>query len=456
MEFPVYVAADCHGEKINVAVRYNPRTETLVHLFANAETAFALFTMQYAHEEPLQPFAFAYAYSDVQCQWNLLEGRDQLSPCCQVYVFRCGGQESVDAIPEPINLVLRRPESVSRRGSSPRVGLASSVSPPRLFSDRWVLPREEQGGHNGKVEDVEASPAAAVAATAPFPINANEGQRRSGGRQVHEVKYAPSTYASGVRHSFLSAPARTAAAEAASFGAVQSHRFRLQLVSPPIDSAIRISKGEPAFHIAVRNSTHPPSLAYNEENPGSYSSAADPAVLTTAASSTRGETAGIPPAWYNPASAVVLSTPVVSSSSTRHRYLSPGPTTPSSVGQYRSSTHYGRDHHYAPWPSHSPVANSTSAHSWRSPFPQVVLSAPPPPPPPTPPTSPQKRLGPPPLHPPSYSNHNRYRRGSSILREERDRVEERMHMSMEDLRASLQAEDRGYERSRSSSQNYRK
>ncbi|KAG5498693.1 hypothetical protein JKF63_02980 [Porcisia hertigi] len=155
MEFPVFVASDVHGEKVNLALRFNPRTLTLHHFMSAASRLFDALA-DFLHLGLLQPFSAAYIFSDVHCQWHLLQDRAQFSPCCQVYVFRDQLSEVVSTIPDPLGssglLSLRsvahdRVSSSTCTAPSPELSplnSPTSMSPPRLVSTRWALPKSSR------------------------------------------------------------------------------------------------------------------------------------------------------------------------------------------------------------------------------------------------------------------------------------------------------------------------
>lgn len=411
MEFPVYVASDCYGEKVNVALRYNPRCHTLDDLYRNAETAFDLFTIQRVREEPLQPIAFAYVFNDVLCQWDLLETKEQLAPCCQVYLFRCGGHESVDEIPEPINLVLQQAEVVAaRRGSLSRALRSASLSPFCLASARWAVPEASRDMLGGEARNDSASAADSDAVTHTVHYG-NDGRVGESSFQTQEPRPTQSTQVYPVSASFLlhSRSEHEANLSTLSCGGARSHRFRLQLLSPPLDPELRVSRKRHRFIPAPahRDAVEIPREWYR---PSMAAAAAAAAMVSLP-----------PPAWTAP-------------SADLHSF--------ENYDAFSSISRYG---------SLSSSAFTTATTPSRRPsLSHVVPSLPAP----HPPFS-SKGVGTPPLHPASaYSRHARPRRGSSILREERDRVEQRMHMSMEDLRASLQEENRGFEQIRSSSRQF--
>lgn len=480
MEFPVYVASDCFGEKLNVALRYNPRVDTLDDLYAHAESAFALFTLQHVHDDPPQPFAFGYIFNDVLCQWDLLEAESQLAPCCQVYAFRCGGEETVDTIPEPINLVIaaQHADEAARVHSFPRTFASESPSPLRFIGERWAVPPEPRGTAND--DGYGEYPAAAAAQTLETSWRGNDTHNGDAVNTRNESRVRRQTQAARfdpINASFSSSrpPQHTADVSTASFGAVRSHRFRLQLLSPPIDADLSASRSRFRVLQSPERNDSPSSHQQRRESSNSTSYTAERVQMRRAS-------AEIPRAWYNPDSIHHVSTVSVErkhggakaalSSPPRAEYHSSTPlrhSPPSTISRYGSSSRYDGDHRYPPSVSTlTPTATITTA-SRRSSYPQVMLSAP------TPPSVPLtgsplpssanavalRPLGTPPLHPASYVGAARARRGSgsgshsSILREERERVEERMHMDVDDLRVSLQAEDRGYERLRSTSHRYR-
>lgn len=460
MEFPVYVASDCYGEKINVALRYNPRGDTLGDLYTSAETAFALFTIQHLHEAPPQPFAFAYLYNDALCQWDILESAEQLSACCQVYVFRCGGEESVDAIPEPINLAaaLHHSDSAAPHRSFPRNAPSASPSPLRLIGERWALPAEPRARDSSRGYEFPASAAmtAEPSALAEDYLDqqfVSDSTQHQASRQAQAARFRSvsnfQTSDYGLHHA--------ADVSTASFGAVHSHRFRLQLLSPPPDPDVVASTSRPRFGNAPEKfAVSPPRLSPR----GSAFNDAHAAIH----SPTRSEEPEIPRSWFKRGGGASLTSTTAlagaagaSPPRADHRNASLLYSSPSSISRRGSSSRYDREHRNPPSLSRSFASTPIAAPSRRSSFPRVVLSAPPPPPLLSPAaTSTPAPVGTPPLHPTSFGTTTRPRRGSSILREERERVEERMHMDVDALRVNLQEEVRGYERSRSTSQRYRR
>jgi hypothetical protein len=439
MDFPVYVASDCYGGKVNVALRYDPRSDALEDLLASAKNAFALFTIQHVHDTPLQPFAFAYVYNDVRCQWDLLERREQLSPCCQVYAFRCGGAESVDAIPEPINLVLQFPEVALRCGSAARAYPTASVSPPRLLSKRWTLPQEPRC--DGNIEGENDSVSATSTSANEYTYD-HQGTRLGNGdaSQRERIQYPPppAHFASADAFDNFRKPLQnTVDALSASFGAVRSHRFRLQLLSPPLDTSAGVSKSWGHAPTATSSTEASPSSPDRLKSVPAYAAAT---------------TVEIPRAWFNSTSTATSSPPAARPSLIDTPYASPSYSAPSSISRYGSSSRYDRAHRYPASVPPSTASMPVAAHSRRSSFPQVHLCAPAG----QLATTAPRVLGPPPLHPSSYQSTRGAQRGGSILREERERVEARMHMDLDDLRTSLQEEEINYERTRSSSQRHRR
>lgn len=458
----MYVASDCYGEKLNVALRYDPRHDALDDLYTRAEHAFALFTIRHVHDAPLQPFAFVYVYSDVQCQWDLLEHEAQLAPCCQLYAFRLGRQEGVDAIPEPINLLLQPTDHVAlpSQGASPEAPHRLSVTPHRRTSDRWAVQRgvSEEGTNHYGTPSASASPLVSHR----FRIQ-EENRDEWNGRS----RFGPAA----MNASYRSASSPAADVSTASFSAVRSHRFRLQLLSPRRDVGAPLKTGTARLHDSYpRNSgigKHSSPLTpvhYSHNDFAAHTLAVSPISTTESAPALHGSTTiDIPRSWYDPAAHTVNrshATYTNSAMPSSSRRRSP----PSS--QYKTEPlDNGHLHHLSADSQKSMLLPSAEiTHARRSAYSRVALSAHRPLPPPLLlPTSvleaQPKHLGTPPLYPstPSHTSVSRAtsRRGSSILREERERVEQRMEMNLTDLRASLQDEERQYERSRSTVQHYR-
>lgn len=447
MDFPVYVASDCYGGKINVALRYNPRRDGLGDLYASADHAFALFTLQHVLEPPLQPFAFVYVYNDVLCAWDLLSQEAQLSPCCQLYAFRVGGAESVDTIPDPINLLVQPTDGATSRGQSTDQHHRASASPDRPFDDAWEGQRweAERGEFNGYGTP---SPVVGGGVAAPHcsghrfhlrPQDSRGGVAASDGQR----RFAPPALDTSYRST--SSPA--VEVSTASFSAIGSHRFRLQLLSPPRDVSSRLDTNISQFHTRNFRSAagpSPPTYTRTESSPA-HTSLVPHDTSSMAQSAAHGRAVDIPRAWYDPTA--------------RHTAASLHGSTASSHTPYYSSADTATERqqlsvHVSPVRHSAPSATETSFSRRRS-YPRATLSSRPRAPPPPPPPEVPKELGPPPLYPspssPPSASRGQSRRGGSILREERERVEERMGMNLSDLRASLQNEERWYERSRSSS-----
>ncbi|XQJ29050.1 hypothetical protein NXY56_005086 [Leishmania guyanensis] len=233
MEFPVFVASDVHGEKVNLALRYNPWTDTLDHLLTAASHCFA----GVAHlmcQGPLPPFSAAYIYQDVQFQWDALQDRTQLSPCCQVYVFREAFDETVAGIPDPLDSSRLLLMLTGKHASMPSLTDTSVVSQPsplnlsasnlsiRLASNRWALPQYGQQPGTSRLRFDVSSPLCKnrVPLVRMQSLTSSDKATRTDDNadDFHKLWCTDETVV---------------------FRPVQSHRFRLQIFSPTMETEMR-------------------------------------------------------------------------------------------------------------------------------------------------------------------------------------------------------------------------
>ncbi|KAG5472791.1 hypothetical protein LSCM4_02114 [Leishmania orientalis] len=396
MEFPVFVASDVHREKVNLALRYNPRTTTLDRFLRSASRCFDD-VARFTRKGSLPPFSAAYLYSDVQCQWDVLQDRTQLSPCCQVYVFRHQAEEAVAVIPEPVEssellLVLKgrfNTASFSTVASTVRqpspINSPASTSPMLLASNRWALPQGSQHSATSRLRF--GAPSSPCKGSAPL------------------LRFADLTTSDTATHTDAHAGgfhnARPMDASVA-FQPVRSHRFRLQIFSPPAETPMRgqgANRSTPNMYASLteRAASEPQALYLKPTRP--YSS--DLYKLPPASPPERGEVA-IPRSWYDPSS---------------HSFRSVAPR-PRGSGQLppQSSSVASR--------SRGAVLPSSARGSRQRPRMQTDESD------------------------PHLLVHREPRSGDgvSILREERERVSVQMRLEIDDLRSHLREETRQLKR----------
>ncbi|CAG9578429.1 conserved hypothetical protein [Leishmania major strain Friedlin] len=230
MEFPVFVASDVHGEKVNLALRYNPRTTT-VDCFLSAASRCFDDVAHLMRQGSLQPFSAAYIYRDVQCQWDVLEDRTQLSPFCQVYVFRQLFNEVVAAIPDPLDasqLLSVHDRKADRATSctgapflpgSPPLNSSTSTSPIRVADNHWALSQSRQ--HPETARPRFGVPSLLCKSDSPV-VHATHPTRSDRATHIGDE-------ANGFHHV-------RSADRVAAFHCMKSRRFRLQIVSPPVDT----------------------------------------------------------------------------------------------------------------------------------------------------------------------------------------------------------------------------
>lgn len=425
MDFPVYVASDVRGVKLNLAVPYHPHTASIERFLHTTSLTFDAVAEQ-LQLGSLAPFAAAYIYSDVHCQWDPLVSRAQLSPCCQIYVFRDDAKaEAVGAIPNPLRpsyfFALRAATTQDERSwasdasPGPRPPAHSSFhaafsTPIRLASSRWVLPSSHSPAR---------SPAVAAAAAASTATRTQPTRRRFA---VSPLSPQPPAHAHDIRVTHplhLDKGTLTEACNAEATAAAHprkpappsasSHRFYRSIISPPAEREARPHR-PPDVLVPPRTTT----------------------ATNTAAAAGR---LSLPPPW-----------PVPSASASMRQH------TP--LSRHASSSSFGRADVHTPrsWyePSQhahahahtadefggrvtdprrpSALSKTGSAHSSGAPRAMWGGHA-------------SRRPSGSAAASPEYARAGSGRSGS-ILREERERVEARMHMGMDELRASLQEEDR--------------
>ncbi|KAG5473181.1 hypothetical protein CUR178_03100 [Leishmania enriettii] len=396
MGFPVFVTSDVHGEKVNLALRYNPRTTTLNHFLRSASRCFDD-VARFMRKGFLPPFSAAYLYSDVQCQWDVLQDRTQLSPCCQVYVFRHQAEETVAVIPDPVEssgllLVLKGRSNTASfstvawtaRQPSP-IKSPASTSPMLLSSNRWALLQGAQ--HPAKSRVRFGVPSPPRKASAPL------------------LRFANSTKSETLTHTDAHARgfhnARPVDASVA-FQPVRSHRFCLPIFSPLAETPMcgqGANRSAPNVYDALteRAASEPQAQYLKPARP--YSS--DSYKLPSASLPERREVA-IPRRWYDPS---------------RHSFLSVAPR-PRGSGQLppRSYSVSSR--------SRGAVLPSSARGSRQRPRMQTDES------------DPQMLV----------QREPRSGHGVSILREERERLSVQMRLEIDDLRSCLREETRQLKR----------
>ncbi|CAJ1990988.1 hypothetical protein conserved [Leishmania donovani] len=397
MEFPVFVASDVHGEKVNLALRYNPRTTTLDRFLSVASRCFD----DVAHltrRGCLQPFSAAYIYRDVQCQWDVLEDCTQLSPFCQVYVFRQLFNEVVAAISDPLDASQllsvhdRKADcATSCTGASFLAGLpplnsSKSTSPIRVAADRWAVSQSRQ--HPETARPRFGVPSLLCKNDSPL-VHA-----------THPTKSERATHIGDEAEGFHHV---RSADSAAAFRCVKSHRFRMQILSPPVETQMH---RQDAARNATSTSVHlaalaalGPQAAYvkpmRRHLSDSYNAPPAPS------SSSAGEVA-IPRSWYD------SSRHSFPSRSPRARTPGQSPSQPLFVSAYSGGT-------VLPFPPREGRSRALSQTDERH---REMLA---------------------------YSE-ARSGRGDSILREERARVAAHKLLGIDELRSHLREETRQLKR----------
>ncbi|CBZ28873.1 conserved hypothetical protein [Leishmania mexicana MHOM/GT/2001/U1103] len=402
MEFPVFVASDVHGEKVNLALRYTPRTTTLGRFLSAASRCFD----DVAHllcQGSLQPFSAAYIYRDVECQWDVLEDCTQLSPFCQVYVFRQLFNERVAAIPDPLDpsqllsVHNRKADRVtcctgaSFLPSSTPLSASTSTSPIRLAANRWGL---LQSGQHPETSWARFGVPSLLFRNS-IPLVHATGSTRSD-RATHIGDEAEGL------HQLRSAD------RAVSLRSVKSHRFRLQIFSPPAETQLHCqdttrSAASTSVHSAALAALGP-QTAYLKPKRNHLS---DSYNAPPAPSSSPAEEVAIPRNWY---------------SSSRHSFPNTSPrarasgqssSQPLSVAAYSGGTVVP----FSPREGRSRALSQTDKHH------REMLA-----------------------HREPCSG-----RGDSILREERARVAAQMFLGIDDLRSCLREETQQLKRALSDS-----
>ncbi|KAG5472414.1 hypothetical protein LSCM1_03813 [Leishmania martiniquensis] len=296
MEFPVFVASDVHGEKVNLALRYNPRTTTLDYFLRAASRCFDDVS-DVMQEGLLLPFSAAYIYSDVRCQWDVLQDRAQLSPCCQVYVFRQLYKEAVAVIPDPLDssglLALQR----GMAATAFRVTGTSSLPPHSpVHTPASTLPLRLASNHQAPSQ-ISQPPATLRprfgVLSLRVPCEGSAPLLRLADRKTSDKATHTNTDAGGFRYT------RSIVAPMA-FGPVRSHRFRLQILSPAVET--RIDRREAAFPPASASASSPdlPASALQAVHSESARRYSLDAYTSRSASLPRTGEVAIPRRWYDP------------------------------------------------------------------------------------------------------------------------------------------------------------
>ncbi|GET90798.1 hypothetical protein, conserved [Leishmania tarentolae] len=388
MEFPLFVASDVHGEKVNLALRYAPRT-TLECLLSVASRCFddIVCLMRLG---PLPPFSAAYIYRDVLCRWDVLEDCVQLSPFCQVYVFRQLVNEVVAVIPDPLEL--SQVLSVHRKKNE-RVTLLGDTSPlpeaPLLTSSTSTSLARFPTSRKGLSKSGQHHETSRNRCSVALPL----GKCRFA--LVHAAGPTRSDKATGTAEEADGFQPVCFADRAATFRSLKSHRFRLQIFSPPVETQMYCqgttrSAATTPFRVASFTASEP-QAAYRKPKRHHLSDSYD----ATPAPSSTGEVA-LPRSWRN--------------SSTQ----SPASASPWTGGsgqlsseRFSVSSHSGgTGPHFSLRGSRSRALLPTDEHHC-----QVF-------------TKRQPRSG----------------RGKSILQEERERVAAQMLLGIDELRSRLQEE----------------
>lgn len=116
LPFSVQVAADCGGEKVNLRFTFD-RVPSLRHLLRDIDTAFSTLYAQQRPHHSIFAIGAAVVFNDARCTWDRLEHSSQLYPTAQVYIFQPNLQDSPSELPNAVDATpfLSRPEQADRR-----------------------------------------------------------------------------------------------------------------------------------------------------------------------------------------------------------------------------------------------------------------------------------------------------------------------------------------------------